>query len=466
MKNVFNVKVTKPYTIFNVLLLFVAMIIVDFVQYDLPINNNVYTLIVLGIYTVMFFMKKIDKSNIYIFILFLLFQDMSKFYYDEHIFNSIFLGTCKYVFIFFTFLIGSSKGALKNKNLLIYLYFFLAVLFMSILKGQVNYYIAKDIIFYLNLFSMPILLAYILKEKHCYDILKLYKIFVYSYPLFAFTLLQLGRFNEISGSLYVVVGSVDLMNLAYLVGLVLKKETHNKLLMYIWILMYLGLFLLSPSSGGLLVIMCIGIYYVLAITKNIDLRVRITVFLALAIIFLVAFSFVLNYILTSPKYLGTFLRFKVIQIVQMLQANSIEALPFSVRVRAVEVLDILNCQNPSQFFFGRGFGGYFEDTLNMLGQINAEDNAFSIEEIASGKYYTTHFIFSHIFLKFGMIGTVLFTKLGIDCFKVARYEWTEFVPVLIVVLYSCAYGIKLVFLFAFIFGALTKLQWVKKYKNI
>lgn len=437
---------------------FVAtMLIVDFVQYDVSITNHIYTGLLTIILLFSILSRNISKGYIWIFILFMLFQDMSRYFYSGNNFNSPFLGSLKYVFIWFTILIGISKGVFNRKNIF-YTCFALVVLIISMVKGQVNGYIAKDIVFYFNLFLLPIFISYILKTSDCYKLIKLYDVFVYAFPIFTLLLLLLNRTYNIYGSLYTTVGNISLMNIAYLVGKILKKNNKFNLIQYIYILAYLGVYFVSPSSGGMLVLIAIGIYYVIKRSRNVNIAIRWTVFISLLIIIISVTLLIFNYFIESPKYSGTFARFKVLQIQYMFKARSLAELPFSVRVRVAEVLNIIHSDNIIDFLFGRGFGGFFRDNLNIFGVIEQTDNAFSLQELATGQYYSAHFILTNIFLKFGLIGLVLLIQYAIQTYKVINKRYEEFIPVLGVVLYACDYGIKLIILFAFIYGAIMKLN--------
>ncbi|NLK96430.1 MAG: hypothetical protein GX275_14795 [Clostridiales bacterium] len=227
----------------------------------------------------------------------------------------------------------------------------------------------------------------------------------------------------------------------------------------------MGVYFVSPSSGGIIVLIAIGIYYVIKRTGKVNIAIRWIAFTSLLIIIISAIMLIFNYILESPKYSGTFTRFKVLQIQYTLQSESLAELPFSVRVRAAEVLNVLRGENIVDIIFGRGFGGFFRDNLNLFGNIIQEDAAFSLEELASGQYYSTHFILTNIFLKFGLIGIVLFIKYAIEAYKSINKNYAEFIPVLGVVLYACGYGVKLIILFGFIYGAILKLnrRWEDTY---
>lgn len=440
------------------LIFIVAMLVIDFVQYDIDITSHIYTGLLVGVLLFSVLTEKISKNYIWIFILFLLFQDMSRYFYSGHNFNSLFLGSFKYVFIGFTILIGIYKGISDRKKIIVYMCFALVVLIISIIKGQVNGYIAKDIVFYFNLFLLPILISCVLSSSDCYKLIKLYDVFVYAFPIFTLLLLLLNRTYNICGSLYTTVGSISLMNIAYLVGQILKKNNKFDLIQYIYIFAYLGVYFVSPSSGGILVLIAIGIYYVIKRSSNVNIAIRWIAFISLFTIIILATVLIFNYIIESPKYSGTFTRFKVLQIQYTFQAKSLAELPFSVRIRAAEVLNVVRGDNIIDIIFGRGFGGFFRDNLNIFGIIEQTDNAFSLEELASGQYYWAHFILTNIFLKFGLIGLVLFIQYAIEAYKSINKNYAQFIPVLGVVLYACGYGVKLIILFGFIYGAIIKLN--------
>ncbi|NLK94639.1 MAG: hypothetical protein GX275_05570, partial [Clostridiales bacterium] len=147
-----------------------AMLIFDFVQYDVDVTNHIYTglLVVMLLFSIL--TRNISKSYLLIFILFMISQDMSRYFYSGHNFNSPFLGSLKYVFMGITILMGFYKGVSNRKNI-VYTCFALVVLIISVIKGQVNGYIAKDIVFYFNLFLLPILISYVFKISDCHKII-------------------------------------------------------------------------------------------------------------------------------------------------------------------------------------------------------------------------------------------------------------------------------------------------------
>ncbi len=453
-----NKKLNNKNKILPLILFILSMLSIDFVQYDFNITSHIYTLVWLGLLSFAFMCGRIDKAYVWIFILILLFQDLSRFFYIDHNFNSLFLGSFKYMFIISITLTGIGKRAYTNKDFLMYSLFFIGIFFISIIKGQANYYIAKDIVFYFNLFFLPILISYALPMDSCKKIIKLYEIFVYSFPIFSLLLLIFNRYYNIFGSLYTTVGNITIMNLAYLVGALFKKNKEKDILKKIYIFAYLGLYFFSPTSGGILLVVAIGLYYVFKKTENVSWHIKGIVLIILVMTLVLLIVTIFNYIIDSPKYSGTFTRFKVIQIQQMFQARSLSELPFSVRVRVAEVLNILHSDGIVEFVFGRGFGGYFEDSLNIFGVISPSDNAFSVEELMSGQYYSAHFILIYIFLKFGLIGSIFYIGNIIKTFNNIKIYYTEFIPVAMVVFYSCGYGIKLLIIFSFIYGSIIKIN--------
>lgn len=450
-------KITNKYRNTIIIIFTSIMLIADFIQYNVRITNHIYTGLLVVMLLFPLISRNISKTYIWIFILFLLFQDISRYFYSGHNFNSPFLGSLKYVFIGFTSLISFSKGINNRKNI-VYMCFAFVVLIISLIKGQVNGYIAKDIVFYFNLFLLPICMSYIIKKTDCYKVIALYDIFVYTFPIFILLLLLLSRTYDIQGSLYTTVGSISLMNTAYLVGKVLKKSNKSNLILYAYLFAYLGVYFVSPSSGGMLVLFAIGIYYAIKKTDKVNIVIRWIALAILLIIIILAMLSIFKYIIESPKYSGTFTRFKALQIQYTLQAKSLVELPFSVRVRVAEVLNVVKNASVSDVFFGRGFGGFFTDKLNLFGSIIKEDAAFSLKELTTGQYYSSHFILTNIFMKFGVLGLILFVKYIVDAYKNIKRYYVEFIPVLGVVIYACGYGIKLIMIFGFIYGSIIKIN--------
>lgn len=86
-------------------------------------------------------------------------------------------------------------------------------------------------------------------------------------------------------------------------------------------------------------------------------------------------------------------------------------------VRLVEFLNIFyeDLYNPLYLFFGRGFGGYYTDQLNLFQHITLTEDAFSKDMLESGVYHYAHDAFVSIPMLHGVLGLFLWL------YVIARY---------------------------------------------
>ena len=85
-------------------------------------------------------------------------------------------------------------------------------------------------------------------------------------------------------------------------------------------------------------------------------------------------------------------------------------------VRYAQYINVFySIKSDISLFFGKGIGGYYENyPLVVPNTLEAAYPAYSYE---SGKYYKTHDMASHIILKFGVIGLLVYIYLYFLCFK-------------------------------------------------
>lgn len=92
-------------------------------------------------------------------------------------------------------------------------------------------------------------------------------------------------------------------------------------------------------------------------------------------------------------------------------------------VRYAETLNILeSARERLSYFWGSGYGGYYEDKVAYFPH-NLQ-SAFAQYSFDTGKFYRAHDYFMHIFLKFGLFGLLIITKLwfapGLALFRIFR----------------------------------------------
>ena len=82
-------------------------------------------------------------------------------------------------------------------------------------------------------------------------------------------------------------------------------------------------------------------------------------------------------------------------------------------IRLAEISNILyeDVRNPVYLFLGRGFGGYFQDELNLFSGYDLAHGAFSREEIRTGKFSYGHDTFVTVPMLNGFIGFFMLVSL-------------------------------------------------------
>lgn len=91
-------------------------------------------------------------------------------------------------------------------------------------------------------------------------------------------------------------------------------------------------------------------------------------------------------------------------------------------IRLAEISNIIyeDIQNPIYLLFGRGYGGYYRDELNMFTGFDLAHGAFSDEQIRSGKFSSGHDTFVMLPMLNGFIGFYLMITVLIGMCKKAR----------------------------------------------
>jgi hypothetical protein len=252
---------------------------------------------------------------------------------------------------------------------------------------------------------------------------------------------------------------IQVFNVAYIIGKI-KKENY-KLVYLLYIFMYLIVIFLSPSSGSLLVTALLLMYLLIPSRKNKAALKQIILCTLILISLVLGYSFIISNVLEDNAFLQ--LKFTQIQSLNNLTETQIEDLPFSVRVRVAEMINIFYDNANIDFFFGKGMGGFFSD--DKIPMVNLDETAFTQEEIDSNKYYKAHFFISNYFLKFGAIGLVLVFEYVLYSAKRLKNNYSEFLPILFVFLYSSFWGVKILFVWAFLFGSIMSMQKLKESDN-
>lgn len=444
----------------DILTLLVMMVVVDFIQYDLHINSNMYILLLLSTLLICVLSKKTFSIFLLItFYMFILFTDITRNLYLNINFNSVYLLKVKYIFYIVLVLFVFLKKKYSLQDLLLCLLMFIYLLICFLKKNEV-FFIVRDLIYYINLFILPYWLSKCLEKKEAIKILKIYKNYVYIFPFFITFLLITNRYYQYLSFKYTVMGGIMMLNFSYLIGKVTEKF---ELIDFLFVIYYLILFKFAIGSGQILLIIFLFFYFLL---KKIKINFLIKIFLFILIISL--FPYFIKTILKGilDLDLNPFLKYKFYQIYKLLDFKSIIDLLPSVRIRVGSIINIFYTNSYFQSIFGQSFGGTYKDISGIYSTLQLDTTAFSIEEIESGNFYDSHFFLANLYLKCGLCGIMILIYNINTIIKLLLKNKKEYIPVFLVFLYISQYGIKSIFIWSYLLAAILCLERNIFYKNL
>lgn len=108
-------------------------------------------------------------------------------------------------------------------------------------------------------------------------------------------------------------------------------------------------------------------------------------------------------------------------------------------IRVAEVANVLyeDLLNPIYMFFGRGFGGYYQDRLGLFYNVDISFDTFSAEQLVAKRYYTAHDAFVSVPMVNGLVGTYFWLRTIYIYLKHATRNYLKLVviPFLLLVYY-------------------------------
>lgn len=120
-------------------------------------------------------------------------------------------------------------------------------------------------------------------------------------------------------------------------------------------------------------------------------------------------------------------------------SGSLNQVSNSPQIRLAELANILyeDLTNPIYLLFGRGYGGYYKDYLNIFNNLSLHNGAFSDSAILTGKFYTAHDTLVSVPMFHGFLGIYL---LIITSWKLLRnsvrnYLYLSVIPFLLLAFY-------------------------------
>ena len=98
---------------------------------------------------------------------------------------------------------------------------------------------------------------------------------------------------------------------------------------------------------------------------------------------------------------------------------SIDNIGTSPYVRIAEILNVVDnaLHNPLYLVFGKGYGGYYTDSLGLFSGIDLTQGAFSFEAVKVGRFGTAHSMYPNVLLFHGLIGFFLIIRIGFRYLK-------------------------------------------------
>lgn len=219
----------------------------------------------------------------------------------------------------------------------------------------------------------------------------------------------------------------------------------------------------SAARGGHFLITSVALLilcYFVYLSKHGEFYVGIRFWRSILPIFAIFIVTISSYYLLNLEYSLTSRKFnQFISLFSIFGKSSgglanIEEISSSPYIRIAELLNIIDNGLKQPFFllFGKGYGGYYTDSLNLFDGIDLTKGAFSEEAVSLGRFGTAHSMYPNAILFHGVIGFVLIVKMG-----VAYLKKIEYTPLLmssfVFLLYSLYYNVPLMtasilFLFA------------------
>jgi len=305
----------------------------------------------------------------------------------------------------------ATKTSNSNTILLFYISVFVLfsfifqIIFSDVLDDVHFKYIKKDMLFVITMALIFLFTKNIKLEK----IFQVFFIMAISWISVNFILIQTGLTVSLHpaspGYVVTSISYDDLMGF-YLYFLVSILLFTNQFKYKILALLLLGIFAFNIANIGIGGQMFFG---VLALLLIYILSKKLLRYFALIASFILILTFSTNIGVSSLIFENRendiFINKlnAALLVVEFSSQLDIEEIPWSPRVRVIELINLFN-QNPVNIIFGNGIGGFFTETSYKFGfrdSVNPDDD-FSKEQIETSRYYTPHNI-GMIILKYGLI---------------------------------------------------------------
>ena len=116
--------------------------------------------------------------------------------------------------------------------------------------------------------------------------------------------------------------------------------------------------------------------------------------------------------------------YKVESAISMFSGN-LDDVSRSPYIRIASLMNIIHegLNNIFTFIFGNGYGGYFEDKLNLFANLNLENGAWHGDDLNTGRYHSGHDTMVTVPLYNGVLGVILLIKICISYLKRIRLNY-------------------------------------------
>lgn len=180
-----------------------------------------------------------------------------------------------------------------------------------------------------------------------------------------------------------------------------------------------GFFLITIFS---LIVLCWHVF----VNKQYFRKYRARVISLRFIFIILIVSFLGGYLSLSVEGLAEQKMGNLMSLINFISGSEIEDIDHSPYIRIAEFLNIINEENFFLLIFGKGYGGYFIDNLNLFQNVDLYRGAFSDEVILSGQYTSAHSVYPNALLYNGLIGLFLILYLGIGSIKKTKNSFLAF----------------------------------------
>ena len=230
--------------------------------------------------------------------------------------------------------------------------------------------------------------------------------------------------------------------------LILPALLYNKKVLFILLgLFFLGYnFLFLETSGKSLVMVLIFAFITLylSFTKKAkaNFPIRTNIIRGVSVTFLVSIPTIV--LILNQTYDGSsFIVSKMHQVGTLVEfvsfGGGVQNIATSPYIRVTSLMNILHegIENPFILLFGRGYGGYFNDQLNLFAGLDLYRGAFTDSAILSGNYYSGHDTMVTVPMFNGFVGFYLLFAVLVKYLKFSRINFIALsvIPFLLLAFY-------------------------------